>query len=187
MSDYESISASIVESFSGMEDAFPDDDSQMDSYVNDRRERYDEPRGNYERKSKGDSTSTNKKCVQRVNPTTKSLVNVEFFPTKITPNFPIKNALTGVVQSFENRIFRVGTKDEDLFFSVILATGELKKQDGSPTLFYEHPDHYERHFFTKLPQQLKTDWEIKRNHALSKIRLQKAPVETGTSGVILVK
>jgi hypothetical protein len=63
----------------------------------------------------------------------------------------------------------------------------LRQQDGSPTLFYEHPDHYERHFFTKLPQQLKTDWEIKRNHALSKIRLQKAPVETGTSGVILVK
>lgn len=185
MSDYES--TSIIESFG--DDAFPDDESQMDSYVNDRREHYEETQqGYYEKQSRGDSSSADKKNVRRWSESANKYVNVEFFPTKMALNRPIKNALTGVIQTFENRVFRVGTKDEDLFFTVILATGELKKQDGAPTLFYEHPDHYERHFLTKLPQQLKTNWETKRNLALSRIQFQRAAVENAANGgVILVK
>lgn len=180
----ESESNSIVESFSGggIDDAFQDDDSQMESYVNDRREHYEESYGyrDRDRKSNTDPASKNKRYVRRLNPFTNKYTTVEFFPTPTMPNRPIKNALTGINESFENRIFRVGTKDEDLFFSVILATGELGDNFGT-TLFYQHPDHYERHFFTKLPTKLKADWEIKRAAAMNRMNVTRSTLETGVS------
>ena len=40
----------------------------------------------------------------------------------------------------------VGTADEDLYFKVILATGECNSKNGSSTLFYLSPKHYSDHF-----------------------------------------
>ena len=52
----------------------------------------------------------------------------------------IRDAETG--EYFPNK---VGSKDEDLFFKVILATGECKSANGSSTLFYNSPQHYMNH------------------------------------------
>ena len=52
----------------------------------------------------------------------------------------IRDAETG--QYYNNR---VGTADEDLFFKVMLSTGECKSANGSNTLFYLSPQHYSNH------------------------------------------
>ena len=187
----EAESNSIAENFS-LEDEFPEDDSQAESaFLNERGDCY------YEESSavlneKGDQlhidhATKNKKFVWRVNPDTGKRVRVEFFPTSTTPNSPIKNAITGLYQFGENRPFRVGTRDEDLFFTIILTTGELGQTP--PTLFYDNPEQYERHFFTKLSRELKNDWENKRNYAMSALKNSqyRSLDNQNVRGVVLVK
>jgi hypothetical protein len=179
MSETESIS--IAENLS-LEDEFPDDDSSV--FLNERGDCYYEESSAYRGDQlQIDHASKNKKFVWRVNPDTGKRVRIEFFPTSMTPNSHIKNAMTGIHQFSDSRPFRVGTKDEDLFFTIILATGELGQMP--PTLFYDNPEQYERHFFTKLSRELKNDWENKRDHAMSV--LKNVPRRTGENGTILVK
>jgi hypothetical protein len=64
-----------------------------------------------------------------------------------------------------------------------LATGELGQT--APVLFYDNPEQYERHFFTKVPQQLKDRWNEKRNTAMFNLRLRQLREANG--GVVLVK
>ena len=58
---------------------------------------------------------------------------------------------------------KVGTKQEDLYFKVSLATGECKSLNGSTTLFYLSPEHYERHLYVELDNETKLNWEDKKN------------------------
>lgn len=155
-------------------------------YVNERGDRHSDESSGYYFATKTDPNSSNKKHVKRINPDTKKNTRVEFFSTSSTPHMIIKNAMTGTFQGLDNRFFRVGTADEDLFFSVILATGELGQ--NASTLFYDNPEQYERHFFTKLPQEIKEKWAEKKNNAMVhlKSRLKREKSEAN-GGIILVK
>lgn len=63
----------------------------------------------------------------------------------------IKNAETG-----ESYNYKVGSKDEDLFFKVSHSTGEFKS--GPLTLFYETPEHFERHQLVTLDNNIIQSW-----------------------------
>jgi len=70
----------------------------------------------------------------------------------------IRDAETGVYYSN-----LVGTADEDLFFKIILASGECKSKNGSNTLFYLSPRHYMSHTNAIVDEDLITEWQEKRN------------------------
>jgi hypothetical protein len=162
--------------------SYDESENQSGVYENERGDRFSEESSGYYVRETSDPTSRNPKYVKRLNPDTKKRVRVEFFPSSSVSNAPIKNAMTGAFQGTGARIFRVGSKDEDLFFSVILATGELGPD--APTLFYDNPEQYERHFMTKLPQAIKDKWTIKSNSAIFRLKLEKP---TNSAGVVLIK
>jgi hypothetical protein len=163
-----------------------DDSHEEESgvYENDRGDRYSEESSGYYVREKADPNSRNPRYVKRFNPDTKKKVRVEFFPTSSTPNMIIKNAISGAFQGSGTRFFRVGTKDEDLFFSVILATGELG--EDAPTLFYDNPEQYERHFLTELSDKTKELWRNKNDAAIIRFK-HEAHLNHSTNGTILVK
>jgi|MesohylFT_1024984.scaffolds.fasta_scaffold145632_1 hypothetical protein len=64
----------------------------------------------------------------------------------------------------------VGTADEDLYFKVILATGECKSRNGSSTLFYLSPKHYITHFGlneNRFKDEFITEWDKRRDVRLA--------------------
>ena len=70
----------------------------------------------------------------------------------------IRDAETGVYYTS-----RVGTRDEDLYFKVVLATGECKSKNGSKTLFYLSPRHYMAHFNSEVSEDTLQKWQIKHD------------------------
>jgi hypothetical protein len=76
---------------------------------------------------------------------------------------PIRNAETG-----EYYKYKVGTMDEDLFFKSVMSTGELPS--GPLTLFYDSPEHCERHQGISLDSFTKRRWEEKRQIRLDTLR-----------------
>jgi hypothetical protein len=70
---------------------------------------------------------------------------------------PIRNAETG-----EYYKYKVGTFDEDLFFKVMICTGEFPS--GPLTLFYDSPQHYERHQYTDVDNVQKKLWEERKQY-----------------------
>ena len=78
---------------------------------------------------------------------------------------PIRNAETG-----EYYKSKVGTMDEDLFFKVMISTGEIPS--GPLTLFYDSPEHYERHQYMELDGLTKKRWEVKRQCRLDILNQQ---------------
>ena len=56
----------------------------------------------------------------------------------------------------------VGTLDEDLYFSVILATGECNSRNGSNTLFYLSPERYMQHQNKQLDEKTILRWKQKK-------------------------
>jgi hypothetical protein len=82
-------------------------------------------------------------------------VDFEFFHTSTTPGVTIRDAITGARCSG----FRVGSRGEDQFFKVKLATGQV---DGEySTLFYDSPEKYERHMKVTVPVSSKEKWANK--------------------------
>jgi hypothetical protein len=69
----------------------------------------------------------------------------------------IRDAETGAYYSH-----LVGSADEDLYFKVILATGECKSKNGSSTLFYSSPRHYMSHLNNEVSEDTLQLWEEKR-------------------------
>lgn len=63
----------------------------------------------------------------------------------------------------------VGSKYEDLYFKVALATGECTSLNGSSTLFYLSPEHYERHLYVELDNYTRFHWEEKKNALLDEM------------------
>ena len=57
----------------------------------------------------------------------------------------------------------VGSADEDLYFKVILATGECKSKNGSSTLFYLSPRHYMSHLNCQVSEDSIQSWQEKRD------------------------
>lgn len=70
----------------------------------------------------------------------------------------IRNAETG-----EYYNFLVGSRNEDIFFKVSLATGECTSKNGSNTLFYLSPNHFMSHLNADVNQPTITAWCEKRN------------------------
>ena len=57
----------------------------------------------------------------------------------------------------------VGSSDEDLYFKVVLATGECKSRNNSSTMFYSSPRHYMSHMRCDLDPNQIAKWEVKRD------------------------
>lgn len=57
----------------------------------------------------------------------------------------------------------VGSADEDLYFKVILSTGECTSKNGSSTLFYLSPQHYMKQFNCRLNESLLVKWQLKHD------------------------
>jgi hypothetical protein len=83
-------------------------------------------------------------------------VFIDYYETSSNPNVYIRDAISGAV----NAPYRTGTIDEDMFFSVRLATGEGRTRGGS-NLFYDSPEQYERHFQVELSRELKEQWRVR--------------------------
>jgi len=65
----------------------------------------------------------------------------------------IRDAETG---HFYNRL--VGSKHEDGFFKVSLATGECRSKNGSSTLFFASPSHYFSHMKVSINDNAERKW-----------------------------
>ena len=96
--------------------------------------------------------------VIRVDPVKNKPVKVLYYETPNIPYATIRNAVTGASQYS----FRVGTSDEYLFYSVLLATGEAGQ--SAPCLFFDNPEQYEKHFFTTIPNEAKDAWRDTREY-----------------------
>jgi len=113
-------------------------------------------------------------------------VELKLYSTSTNPGSMIRNARSGLKTGGE---FRVGTVAEDLFFKVIVATGQWGQ---SPIfLFYNTPDEYERHFHgivDKINPKIKTAWEEKQIHASALYqKSQQRKKRDDPQGVIIVK
>ena len=69
----------------------------------------------------------------------------------------IRNADTGNYYKY-----KVGSKQEDLFFKIGFSTGELKTKNSSNVLFYDSPEQYEKHLMEEIKQEIKEIWHAKK-------------------------
>lgn len=70
----------------------------------------------------------------------------------------IRNAETGNYYKY-----KVGSKEEELFFKISLSTGELKTRNSTNLLFYDSPEHFEKHLMSDIEQEIKDRWLEKKN------------------------
>jgi hypothetical protein len=78
---------------------------------------------------------------------------------------------------------KVGSKDEDLYFKVCLATGECKSKNGSNTLFFYSPEQYTSCLGYEVEQQLAR--MCFKKHELRFKECEDRPIKT--SSYIIVK
>jgi hypothetical protein len=83
---------------------------------------------------------------------------IEIYGTNSTPGSNIRGALTGSYY----RDFRVGSRDEDIFYKVAIATCECKNNDS--IFFFDNPEQYERAMHTTVSQAEKEAWYLKFNN-----------------------
>jgi hypothetical protein len=83
---------------------------------------------------------------------------VQFYTTGGQGNY-IRNAETG--EYYYN--YLVGSNNENLFFSVVLATGQCKSKNGSTTLFYVSPQQYMSHCNTVVNYDIIARWQEKQS------------------------
>lgn len=76
----------------------------------------------------------------------------------------IRNAVNGHIMPFT-----VGSKDEDLFFTVTDVTGRYGRKEPL-LLFYETPEQYENHQFTILSTEIKNRWYEKYLEARNRLK-----------------
>lgn len=67
----------------------------------------------------------------------------------------IRDAKTGV----RNFVHKVGSAEEDLYFKVMISTGETGQ--NPVTLFFNTPEEYERHMFSEVSTETKQRWHAK--------------------------
>jgi hypothetical protein len=83
--------------------------------------------------------------------------SIEIYSTNIFPGSKIRGAIGGSYYPS----FKVGSKDENLFFKIAMATGECK---GNNILFFDTPEQFEQHMNTTLDQSIKEKWYEKFNN-----------------------
>ena len=101
--------------------------------------------------------------VTRIDGRTKN-TKIEIYSSSGTGN-SIRDAETGVYYKY-----LVGSRDEDLFFKVALATGECSSKNSSNTLFYMSPTHYMSHMKCEVSQEIIQTWEEKRTARLNEMK-----------------
>ena len=89
---------------------------------------------------------------------------IEIYTSSGTGN-RIRDAETG-----EYLNYIVGSRDEDLFYKVMLATGECKSKNGSYTLFFSSPEHYANHLLCQVDPKAASAWQEKRDARLSEMK-----------------
>jgi hypothetical protein len=94
----------------------------------------------------------------------------------------IRDAETG-----EYYPYVVGSADEDLFFSVILATGECKSSNGSSTLFYLSPEKYMQHLNHTIPEHIIERWNDKKDRRMRERKMEKGEKKQNLSSFVVVK
>ena len=80
----------------------------------------------------------------------------------------IRNAETG-----EYYNYKVGSKYEDLFFSVRLSTGECNGKYILPTLFFSSPKHYESYLHNTVSDEIVDSWNYKRDKLIKEMKEKK--------------
>jgi len=96
-------------------------------------------------------------------------VKIELYADPITPGRSIRNAVTGVRQTG----FKVGSRDELIFYKVALKTGEKGLRGQGPILFYDSPEQYERHMHVTCDERTKADWHARyRSEQIRRDRLE---------------
>ena len=88
----------------------------------------------------------------------------------------IRNAETG-----EYYTYTVGSKFEQLFFSVRLSTGECDGKYKLPTLFFTSPSHYESYLYGTVSDETREVWDYKRTVLMNDMDKKK------TGGNVLVR
>jgi len=83
--------------------------------------------------------------------------DIEVYSTGHLPGTMIRDAVTGSRYSE----YRVGSRNEHLFFKVVIATGEVGVNGG--TFFFDSPEQFERHFknVSNVSQPDKERWTNK--------------------------
>jgi hypothetical protein len=66
----------------------------------------------------------------------------------------------------KNIFHKVGSFDEDLYFKVVICTGENTKAREPVVLFYNNPEQFERHHGVVISQEDKTRWYEKRKRQM---------------------
>jgi hypothetical protein len=105
-------------------------------------------------------------------------VKVDLYTTSGIGNH-IRDAETG-----EYYPYLVGSADEDLFFSVILATGECRSENETSTLFYLSPEKYMKHQHAKLPDSIILKWSEKRNSRMLERKMDSQKKMSMSSAVV---
>jgi len=77
----------------------------------------------------------------------------------------------------------VGSKDEELYFKVVLATGECTSANKSNTLFYFSPQHYANHLRCDVDPLLVHNWEKRRDRRLAELNSDKNENKTSDVNV----
>jgi hypothetical protein len=88
---------------------------------------------------------------------------IRVYSTKVNVGSQIRDAVSGRYTSY-----RVGSKDELLFFKSINVSGIRTPTSEPAVLFFESPEQYERHMSTKLSVEQKERWQEKYHRALAK-------------------
>lgn len=78
--------------------------------------------------------------------------DIEYYSTNYAPNTRIRCPITGM-----RTVYRVGTHDEDLFYTVCNSLG-YNGQKTPDHMYYESPEQYERHWGAKVSTDEKTRW-----------------------------
>jgi len=104
---------------------------------------------------------------------------IGFYNTNSTPGFYIRNAISG------NRYkYKVGSYDEDLFFKVTVATGEIGENHPA-ILFYLYPEEFEKHMFSNVSEEKKKEW-YEKNENRKRFLLKEAKTKKTTDKTIEV-
>jgi hypothetical protein len=96
----------------------------------------------------------------------KRVTKVELYSTGTTPTCFIRHAIYG--DRYSN--YRVGSRDEDMFFKVKIATCEKAFGNESATFFFDTPEQYEKQTGTIVSIDSKSKWQAKYAKELEKRR-----------------
>lgn len=82
----------------------------------------------------------------------REFVNITMFSSGITGS-NIRNAVTG-----EYSRHLVGTLEQNLFFKVVMSTGEFKDGPTPVHLYYASPEQFEAHQYCEVDEETRNKW-----------------------------